>query len=90
MDFFVDTKKVKENYKLLDDYINDYQNNGNDIFFELSKINSYWHGIDADNFIDLISNQKKNDVLILSLLSDISSIYKNIDVYYDKINNNEK
>lgn len=90
MELNIDTAKIKENNKLLNKYIKGYEENSNDIFFELSKLSSYWKGTDANDYLDKINTQKKDNVLILNNLEELSEFYEEIDKYYDKFKNDEK
>lgn len=90
MELNIDTTKIKENGKLLNKYIKEYEENNNDIFFELSKLDSYWKGIDANEYLDKINIQKKDNTLVLNNLEELNDFYEEIYKYYDKFKNDEK
>ena len=52
----------------LEENINKFIDSNNDIYNELSKINDYWQGIDAEYFINIINKDKSNCLLILDNL----------------------
>lgn len=90
MELNIDTTKIKENGKLLNKYIKEYEENNNDIFFELSKLDSYWKGIDSNEYLDKINIQKKDNTLVLNNLEELNDFYEEIYKYYDKFKNDEK
>ena len=69
----------------LEENINKFIDSNNDIYNELSKINDYWQGIDAEYFINIINKDKSNCLLILDNLYKISNLYKEINYLYDNI-----
>lgn len=69
----------------LEENINKFIDSNNDIYNELSKINDYWQGIDAEYFINIINKDKSNCLLVLDNLYKISNLYKEINYLYDNI-----
>ncbi len=69
----------------LEENINKFIDSNNDIYNELSKINDYWQGIDAEYFINIINKDKNNCILVLDNLYKISNLYKEINYLYDNI-----
>ena len=84
----VDTKKINENIVELDKEIKNYSDNSYNIFFELSKLDSYWKGDNKNSFDDKIVKEKANNLVILDELEKMSNFYKNVQNLYDKYKNN--
>ncbi len=83
-----DTNKIGENIIILDKYIKDYKETSYTIFFELSKLDSYWHDKEKIVFDEKIIKEKNNNILILEQLDNILLLYKSIESKYSKYKNN--
>ena len=86
MSLYVDTNNIDLEVKNLDRSIKEYIDNSNDIFYELSKLNSYWKDNDYSLFDEKIKKEKEYFLYVIDNLEKISRIYKNIqDIYNKKI-----
>ena len=56
----VDTKNIELETKNMDKLIEEYTNNSYDVFYELSKLNSYWSSMDSIAFLDNVNKEKEN------------------------------
>ena len=84
MCLMVDTKKLENEVKNLDKYISNYSDNSANIYFELSKLNSYWKDSNSDIFEEKINHEKVNNLDIVEMLEKVSSFYKEVEnTYYN-------
>lgn len=75
MEIDVNTEKLNEYLKLLNEYIKKYEENFEDLFYEIEKVNSYWVGTDKDNFINLMNNEELNYELLITKLKKIEAFF---------------
>lgn len=85
MNLIVDTKNIDiENLKIKK-YINEYIDNSSDIFYELSKLNSYWKDKDSIIFEDKIIKEKQQNLIIETNLEEINEFYKSVVEIYENL-----
>ena len=83
MGLFVDTKNISIENKNLNRYIKEYKDNCYDVFYELSKLSSYWKDRNTEIFEENIRRQKEDNLLILDLLERINYFYSYVEEIYD-------
>lgn len=83
MNFKVDIKNLNLELKNLNYYIEKYNDNSYDIFFELSKLSSYWKDKYSVFFNDKIKNDKQNMLFVLQNINKFNSLYKEIEKIYN-------
>lgn len=84
MKLYVDTKSVSSENNNLRNYIKDYSDNCRDMFFELSKLSSYWKDDSSSLFLDKIKAEEMNCLLITEVLEKINELYKNVENIYER------
>ena len=83
MSLIIDTKKIEDEVKILDENIKKYLEINNDIFFELSKLGNYLK--ENDEYLNnKILKDKNQSLLINNNLNDISIFYKKLEHNYSK------
>lgn len=88
----VDTKNIELETKNMDKLIEEYTNNSYDVFYELSKLNSYWSSMDSIAFLDNVNKEKENSLFVIDDLKSINNIYKRVlNTYEEELGaNNDK
>ena len=81
----VDTAKLKEYCKTIDDYINEYNELVNNLFDSYSKIciNGVWTGSRADKFV---SDSKKVKEVYVNLGNELKKYTFSVNMLSDKLN----
>jgi len=81
----VDTAKLKEYCKTIDDYINEYNELVNNLFDAYSKIciNGVWTGSRADKFV---SDSKKVKEVYVNLGNELKKYTFSVNMLSDKLN----
>lgn len=80
----IDTDKIGAETKKLYKHIEEYSNNCDDIFHEISNVSSYWKDDETASFEEKMLKQKKSSLSIIELLEDIGAFYKNVEETYNK------
>lgn len=80
----VDTKNIELETKNMDKLIEEYTNNSYDVFYELSKLNSYWSSMDSIAFLDNVNKEKENSLFVIDDLKSINNIYKRVLNTYEE------
>lgn len=88
MNIEVNTKKIEDSLKLLDEYIKKYEDNLEDLFYEIEKVNSFWFGTDKDNFINFMNAEELNYELLISKLRGIENYFSMAVTKYNDFGNN--
>ena len=52
MNLNVDTEKINDECEKLLEYINNYEENNNNFFYELSKLTTYWNDGNTQTFLE--------------------------------------
>ena len=86
MSLFVDTKNVSSENNHLVDYIKEYRENSQEIFFEISKLYNYWKDDSTSLFQEKIREEEISCLLIVETLEKISDFYKNVENIYENMN----
>ena len=95
MNLIIDKKNIELELKKLNKYINEYNNNVYDVFYELEKLSSYWKDNDYFLFQEKNCIDKKNSLLLVKNLQEVSELYRSAcDIYFNndiyKINYNDE
>lgn len=81
----IDTKNLIKDITLLEELLNKYEDNNNEVFSELYKIREYYSGEDATYFNNKINTENNNYLILLDILKRISNFYKDVYNLYDNI-----
>ena len=84
MSLVVDTNKINMELKNLDRLLKYYSENTEDLFYELSKLDSYWKDENKLLFDEKVNKDKINNIFIFDNLNKVSKLYKEIQYIYDK------
>ena len=80
----VDIRRLRNNIDNLKKQIKEYDDLNNNYFKEISKIDDYWRGKDADNFNKKMITEKKNVMNMSDNLEEINNFYKSVLNHYSK------
>ena len=64
----IDTKNLIKDITLLEELLNKYEDNNNEVFSELYKIREYYSGEDATYFNNKINTENNNYLILLDIL----------------------
>lgn len=81
----IDTKNLIKDITLLEELLNKYEDNNNEVFSELYKIREYYSGEDATYLNNKINTENNNYLILLDILKRISNFYKDVYNLYDNI-----
>ena len=90
MNLNVDTEKINDECEKLLEYINNYEENNNNFFYELSKLTTYWNDGNTQTFLEKKNRQQLESLLIIENLKKISFLYSDVVMMYEKIFKDEE
>lgn len=90
MNLNVDTEKINDECEKLLEYINNYEENNNNFFYELSKLTTYWNDGNTQTFLEKKNRQQLESLLIIENLKKISFFYSDVVMMYEKIFKDEE